>query len=62
VLVIFEGYVRAFDLAFSFDVDRVVPVNENVGDGRVFEQWLEWPKSEELVLHVTYESITLCHG
>ena len=45
-----------FDLAAPFDVDRVVFVNQDVGNGRVFEQRLEWSKTEEFVLNVVNEA------
>jgi hypothetical protein len=57
VLVVFERDVSAFDLSASLDVDRVVLVNQDVGDCRICEQRLEWSKSEEFVLNVVDQPV-----
>src|SRR5580658_2525933 len=49
VLVVFEGQAGQFQLAGAFDVNLIEAVDQNVGNGMVFEQGLERTKAEDLV-------------
>jgi hypothetical protein len=52
VAVVFEGDAGQLELALALDVDLVVAVDEDVGDGRLLQQRLERPQAENLVEHL----------
>ena len=47
--VVFEAETRRFELAGTFHVDLVVTVDQDVGDGRIFEQWFQRTQAEDFV-------------
>ena len=49
VLVVFEGEAGEFEFSGALDVNPVVAVDENVGDGVVLEQRLERTEAEDFV-------------
>ena len=59
VLVVLEDRVALFEPAFALDVDPVVTVDEDVGDGRVAQEGLERPEAEQLVEDVGDERLAL---
>src|ERR1039457_5436194 len=49
VLVVLEGQAGNFQFAGAFDVDTVEAVDQNVGNGGIFEQRLERAEAEDFV-------------
>ena len=47
------------ELAAALDVDLLVAVDQNVGDGRVLQQRLERPQPEDLVEHFGDDLVAL---
>ena len=46
---VFKMYFRAFQLSKPFDVDSLVCVDQNIIDGRIFEQWLDRTKTDHFI-------------
>src|SRR5262249_37346029 len=59
VLVVAELDVGLLHLAAALGEDHVRPVDEDVADGRVLEQDLQWAEAERLVEHLVDEALAL---
>ena len=59
VLIVFEGQAGQFEFAGALDVDPVEAVDQNVGDGGVFEQRLERTEAEDFVENFARQALAL---
>src|SRR5690606_31195335 len=59
VAVVFEGNGRQFQLAASLDVNLVVTVDQDVGDGRVVKQRFQRAETEYFVEHFANDLVAL---
>jgi hypothetical protein len=59
VLVVLEGQAGQFEFAGALDVNPVVAVDQNVGDGVVLEQRLERTKAEDFVEDFAGQALAL---
>ena len=47
--VVFETEPRRFEFPRPFDVHPVVAIHQDVGDGGIFEQWLERAQTKDFI-------------
>src|SRR5581483_2852137 len=59
VSVIFKLDVRLFELAAPFYVDQARSRDQNIGDGWIPEQRLNWPQAENFVEDLLHEAVFL---
>src|SRR5208282_5457489 len=59
VLVVFERQAGDFELASALDVDAVEAVDENVGNGGIFEQRFEWAQAKNFVEDLARQLLAL---
>src|SRR4029078_9247203 len=48
VLVVEEDAIDALDLALALDVDVVGPIDHDLGDRRIGEEWLPWSAAGDI--------------
>ncbi len=62
VLIIAEAHIDALEATFAFDVDSIVAVDQDVGDGRIFQESFQRPEAEGLVHDLVHEAFLIRAG
>src|SRR5205814_2906556 len=62
VQVVAEANVGPLQPAFALGVNAVVAIDQNIGDGRVFQQGLKRSKADSLIHHVVHQLFLLDAG
>ncbi len=55
--LVLEANQRGLEHAHTFDINAVRTVDQNVVDGRIFEQWLDRAKARHFVDNFAYEVV-----